>query len=188
MTLEETITYYKNLANSERKDYGLCPVTCSGSPNCRVLKDGEGKGCLKKAEEYEQVATWLTELRDLEEKYRSTLVAYYDLQEEYDLMSEDWEREYEKCKKLLILAVKDIKQGLSSHHSCEICTLIGEDGRCSAHDGTDCEKRCSWRHMKEVQSFIKEEEYETPDDIYFSEHNEAQAEPETEEDLCEGDM
>lgn len=33
----------------------------------------------------------------------------------------------------------------------------------------------------------EEDEYETPDDIYFDEHNEARDEQETEEDLAEGD-
>lgn len=48
-------------------------------------------------------------------------------------------------------------------------------------------------YMKEYEEGLNgsdntsSEEYETPDDIYFDEHNEAQAEQEAEEDLYEGD-
>lgn len=43
--------------------------------------------------------------------------------------------------------------------------------------------------LQNVERIDKDEKYETPDDIYFDEHNEARDEQETEEDLgyAEGD-
>lgn len=66
MTLDEAIAYAEKVAKDNREEYGLCPcpsAECDGQSDCRCLGNGKGKGCLKCAQEQEQLAEWLKELK-----------------------------------------------------------------------------------------------------------------------------
>lgn len=63
MTLDEAIKHCEDVANRERELYKMCPEDCDGSSDCRELKHGKDRGCLKCAEEHEQLAEWLKELK-----------------------------------------------------------------------------------------------------------------------------
>ena len=67
MTLEEAIEHAEEVAEENEKEFGLCPYPsqeCNGTQDCRCLENGEGKGCLKCAEEHRQLAEWLSELQE----------------------------------------------------------------------------------------------------------------------------
>lgn len=67
MTLDEAIKHCEEVTEENKKDFRLCPYPsqeCNGSQDCRCLKNGSGKGCLKRASEYRQLAEWLRELKD----------------------------------------------------------------------------------------------------------------------------
>lgn len=61
MTIDEAIKHCEEVAIRERNDYSLCPTYDS----CKVLKNGEDRGCIKCAEEHEQLAEWLEDYKRL---------------------------------------------------------------------------------------------------------------------------
>lgn len=66
MTIDDAIQYCEEAAKNKVEEYRLCPYPgeeCIGDPDCRCLKTGKGKGCLKRAKEYRQLAAWLEELK-----------------------------------------------------------------------------------------------------------------------------
>ena len=71
MDLDEAIKHCEEVSNRERELYSLCPENCDGSPDCRELKHGKDRGCLKCAEEHEQLAEWLTQLKRIKEAYKT---------------------------------------------------------------------------------------------------------------------
>ena len=71
MTLDETICYIKKVAEEKEELYGLCGLDsdyCDGTKDCKVLKNGENKGCIKGVKECKQLAEWLEELKQLREQ------------------------------------------------------------------------------------------------------------------------
>ncbi len=71
MELEEAIKHAEEVAEENEKLFRLCPYPsqeCSGTQDCRCLKNGEGKGCLRCAAEHRQLAEWLKELKERREK------------------------------------------------------------------------------------------------------------------------
>lgn len=73
MTLSEAIENAEKKAEDYEEDFRLCPYPsflseCNGSNDCRCLKDGAGKGCLKCAAEYRQLAEWLKELKEVKDR------------------------------------------------------------------------------------------------------------------------
>lgn len=72
MTLDGAIKRAEEVAEKNKEDFRLCPSQeCDGTQDCRCLKNGEGKGCLRCAAEYRQLADWLNELKWLREKIQS---------------------------------------------------------------------------------------------------------------------
>ena len=72
MTLEEAIKHAEEVAEENEKEFGLCPYPsqeCNGTQDCRCLENGEGKGCLKCAEEHRQLAEWLKILKSAKFEY-----------------------------------------------------------------------------------------------------------------------
>ena len=76
MTLEEAIKHSEEVAEEHEELYRVCPASesdifhCDGTNNCKTLKNGKNKGCLKYAEEHRQLAEWLKELKELREQTR----------------------------------------------------------------------------------------------------------------------
>lgn len=67
MTLSEAIENAEKKAQDYEEDFRLCPYPsemCNGSQDCRCLKNGAGKGCLKRAAEHRQLEEWLRELKE----------------------------------------------------------------------------------------------------------------------------
>lgn len=84
MTLEEAIKHCEEVANRERELYSLCPEKCVGLSDCRELKHGKDRGCLKYAEEHEQLAEWLKELKDYQDGSRYCFNCKYKYQSEVE--------------------------------------------------------------------------------------------------------
>ena len=76
MTIDEAIKREEKMAEKQEELYRFCPASeseffhCDGTKDCRSLKDGENKGCLKCAKEQRQLAEWLKELKQLREQTR----------------------------------------------------------------------------------------------------------------------
>lgn len=71
MTIDEAITHCEEVAKEQRELFSLCPIPsemCDPTDYCASLKDGKSKGCIKCAEEHEQLAKWLKELKTIKEK------------------------------------------------------------------------------------------------------------------------
>ena len=71
MELEEAIKHMEEVAEENEKEFRLCPYPsqeCSGTQDCRCLKNGKDKGCLRCAAEHRQLAKWLKELKERREK------------------------------------------------------------------------------------------------------------------------
>jgi len=71
MTLEDAIIHAEAVAEENEKNFRLCPYPsqeCSGTQDCRCLKNGEDKGCLRCAAEHRQLAAWLRELKAVHDK------------------------------------------------------------------------------------------------------------------------
>ena len=64
ITLEEAIKRYEEESKEQKELYSLCPCPCDGTGDCICLEYGKDKGCVKLATEYEQLAEWLTELKE----------------------------------------------------------------------------------------------------------------------------
>ena len=74
MTIDEAIKHAEEVAKDQEELYGLCPISeselshCDGTKDCKAVKNGENKGCLKCAKEHHQLAEWLKELKQLKEQ------------------------------------------------------------------------------------------------------------------------
>ena len=71
MTLDEAIRHCEEVIKEQERLYNLCPISgseilhCHGDKDCRSLKNGKDKGCVKCAKEHRQLAEWLKELKKL---------------------------------------------------------------------------------------------------------------------------
>ena len=76
MTIDEAIKDAEENIEEYKELYRLCPASesdifhCDGTKDCRILKIGKNKGCLKLAEEHKQLVDWLEELKQLREQTR----------------------------------------------------------------------------------------------------------------------
>ena len=65
MTIDEAISHAREVAEEQRESFRLCPYPsqeCNGADICKCLKN-KHDGCIKCAEEHEQLADWLEELK-----------------------------------------------------------------------------------------------------------------------------
>ena len=70
MTLEEAIKHAEKMAEESKELFDLCPYPsqmCDGSQDCICLKNGSGKGCLKRAAELRKLVEWLKELKAVQD-------------------------------------------------------------------------------------------------------------------------
>ena len=70
LSIDEAIIRERKVAEEQRELFSLClypSQECNGSDICKCLKN-KHDGCLKCAEEHEQIAKWLEELKDYQDK------------------------------------------------------------------------------------------------------------------------
>jgi hypothetical protein len=102
MTLDETIKREEELIKEQERVYSLCPMSesifhCDGTKDCKCLKDGKDKGCVKLLIEHRQLLEWLKDYKRLKEqehiisKVRTEILdladadAYCDVQQAFGL-------------------------------------------------------------------------------------------------------
>ena len=70
LSIDEAIAHSRKVAEEQRELFSLClypSQECNGADICKCLKN-KHDGCLKCAEEHEQIAKWLEELKDYQDK------------------------------------------------------------------------------------------------------------------------
>ena len=70
LSIDEAIIRERKVAEEQRELFSLClypSQECNGDDICKCLKN-KHDGCLKCAEEHEQIAKWLEELKDYQDK------------------------------------------------------------------------------------------------------------------------
>ncbi len=71
MNLDEAIRHAREVEKKQRELYRLCPASesdifyCNGTKDCKTLKNGKNKGCIKCAKEHQQLAKWLKDYKQL---------------------------------------------------------------------------------------------------------------------------
>lgn len=73
MTLDETIKREEEIVKEQERVYNLCPMSesifhCDGTKDCKSLKDGKDKGCVKLLIEHRQLLEWLKDYKRLKEQ------------------------------------------------------------------------------------------------------------------------
>lgn len=68
MTLDEAIKNAKGIVWEQEELYKECSANCDGTKDCRILKNGENKGCQKCAKEHRQLVEWLKDYKRLLEQ------------------------------------------------------------------------------------------------------------------------
>lgn len=95
LSIDEAIAHAREVAEEQRELFRLCPYPsqeCNGADICKCLKN-KHDGCLKCAEEHEQLAEWLEELKALR--------LLLDWAIECDFGLDSFPEEYEKYKHTL---------------------------------------------------------------------------------------
>ena len=70
LSIDEAIAHAREVAEEQKELFRLCPYPsqeCNGADICKCLKN-KHDGCIKCAEEHEQLAEWLEELKDYRDK------------------------------------------------------------------------------------------------------------------------
>lgn len=57
-------------------------------------------------------------------------------------------------KRILKLAVEDVRYCMRSYDPCEVCALLEENGECVATDDDDCGEKYKWRYEAEALALI----------------------------------
>ena len=100
LSIDEAIEHAREVAEEQRELFRLCPYPsqeCNGADICKCLKS-KHDGCIKCAEEHEQLAEWLEELKayreigTVEECKNSVL----DIQKAYNKAIDDFIHECDK--------------------------------------------------------------------------------------------
>ena len=95
LSIDEAIEHAREVAEEQRELFRLCPYPsqeCNGADICKCLKN-KHDGCIKCAEEHEQLASWLEELKALRLLLDWTI--------ECDFGLDSFPEEYEKYKHTL---------------------------------------------------------------------------------------
>ena len=69
LSIDEAIAHAREVAEEQRETFRLCPYPsqeCNGADICKCLKN-KHDGCIKCAEEHEQLAEWLEELKAIKD-------------------------------------------------------------------------------------------------------------------------
>ena len=104
-------------------------------------------------EEHLQLAEWLTELKDLREENK-VLISECDrlIKEKGELLKKS--EKIAEYKRLLKVAVEDIRYCMRYYDPCEVCALLEDNGECAAADDDDCEEKYKWRCEAEALKLI----------------------------------
>ena len=122
LSIDEAIAHAREVAEEQRELFRLCPYPsqeCNGADICKCLKN-KHDGCIKCAEEHEQLAEWLEELKALR--------LLLDWAIECDFGLDSFPEEYEKYKHTLTddMTYKDMMIQIAK---CVVAEEIKEQNR-----------------------------------------------------------
>lgn len=134
MTIDEAIKERQKVIEVQEKLY-------------EEASTNESKEIIKSAIDNDrQLAEWLTDYEGLRAEIID-LRLYVQMLEEYR----------EKAKRLLKVAVDDVRYCMRSYVPCEVCALLEENGECVAADDDDCSEKYKWRYEAEALALIGED-------------------------------
>ena len=103
MTIDEAIRRAMEVSEEQRELFRLClypSQECNGIDICKCLKN-KHDGCIKCAEEHEQIAKWLEELKDYQDKNKMVVRVDIEntdsLKDKIDELSKYAENQYNKA-------------------------------------------------------------------------------------------
>ena len=104
LSIDEAIAHAREVAEEQRELFRLCPYPsqeCNGADICKCLKN-KHDGCIKCAEEHEQLAEWLEELKALREEKSEFQIMAKDIAEaNYEMgMEIGYNKAIDDCKEL----------------------------------------------------------------------------------------
>ena len=104
LSIDEAIAHAREVAEEQRELFRLCPYPsqeCNGADICKCLKN-KHDGCIKCAEEHEQLAEWLEELKALREEKSEFQIYAKDIAEaNYEMgMEIGYKKAIDDCKEL----------------------------------------------------------------------------------------
>lgn len=170
MTIDEVIKEFTDLAKDERKEQNFWltqrnEIDETSFPKFADCYSSFARDSETKAERYEQLAEWLTELEGLREENK-VLMTECDrlIKEKGELLSKvsggdvlricQLEEQLGKAKELLRLAVSDINYTLTNVDECTKCLYCdAETGDCSS-----AERRydvCKWKYADEALKLLE---------------------------------
>ena len=110
LSIDEAIEHAREVAEEQRELFRLCPYPsqeCNGADICKCLKN-KHDGCIKCAEEHEQLASWLEELKALREEKSDFQIMAKDIAEgNYEMGMENGYNEAIDDAKSVILQTLD---------------------------------------------------------------------------------
>ena len=105
LSIDEAIAHSRKVAEEQRELFSLClypSQECNGADICKCFKN-KHDGCLKCAEEHEQIAKWLEELKDYQDKNKMVVRVDADfenidtIKDKIDELSKYAENQYNKA-------------------------------------------------------------------------------------------
>ena len=115
MTLDQAITHAREVAEKQRKVIDNCEY--KSQYECKGCADYYSKPCIECAEEHEQLAEWLEELKELGEKNETLKALYEDVRKEGNNLLK---RERNK-------AIDDLQNELKNHYTEYIIDCVLAD-------------------------------------------------------------
>lgn len=137
MTLDEAIKWYKD----KEAEY-------------RDLAKEKHKNFAMIAEQYQQFAEWLMELKDLREENKFLI-------SEFDRLIKEKGEHIAEYKRLLKAAIKDLNATATEVYNggviCGCCKWESQIGECSCPDDGGCDTDYQWRYADEALTLIGDE-------------------------------
>ena len=170
MTIDEVIKEFTDWVKDKRNEQNFWLAQRNESDETSPLSYADCSSFAidaeTSAEYYEQLAEWLTELKDLREENK-VLTSECDrlIKEKGELLSKvsggdvlricQLEEQLDKAKELLGLAVSDINYTLTNVDECTKCLYCdAKTGDCSSTER--CYDVCKWKYADEVMKLMRE--------------------------------
>ena len=164
LSIDEAIAHAREVAEEQRELFRLCPYPsqeCNGADICKCLKN-KHDGCLKCAEEHEQLAEWLEELKAYKaigtvEEYKNAIdgrTEEYDEEYNEDII---YEMNCPKCNYDMFEIYDKVCKGGKSKY-CKITNIHNSSS--GVFYGTDWDVECTCPRCKTKFTF-SDEDYET---------------------------
>lgn len=162
MTLDEVIKEFTDWAKDNRKEQNFWAAERDENDETNPLSYADCEGLARdaetRAEYHEQLAEWLTELKDLREENK-VLTSECDrlIKEKGELLKKS--ESITEYKRLLKIAVADMGVTVAKVYNggliCECCKWKSQMDECCCPDDRGCDVVYRWRHADEALKLIE---------------------------------